>query len=392
ANTLRVYYVPPPWFLDLAGDLGLRLFIDIPWPKHLCFLDRRDSQQAARQTVRSGVSSCRGHPAVLALSVVNEVPAEVARWSGPGRVERFIEELVDEAKQIDPEVLCTFASYPPTEFLHPQNIDFSCFNVYLHHRPSFEEYLARLQTMAGARPLVLGEFGMDSWREGEPAKCEFLSWQIEAAFRAGLAGTVLFSFTDDWWRGGHRIEDWAFGLTDRERVPKKSFRAVQRAYQAAPYFPLAHTPKVSVVVASYNGAGTLRTCLESLGRLNYPDYEVILVDDGSTDHTPQIVEDFPKVKVIRQPNLGLSAARNAGIAAAAGAVIAFTDSDCRADEDWLYYLVDELNRTGFAGVGGHNFLPPEDSPTAAAVMASPGGPAHVMLTDREAEHIPGCNM
>ena len=51
-----------------------------------------------------------------------------------------------------------------------------------------------------------------------------------------------------------------------------------------------------------------------------------------------------------------------------------------------------LMRGDFAGVGGHNFLPPEDSPVAAAVMASPGGPAHVMLTDREAEHIPGCNM
>jgi hypothetical protein len=62
------------------------------------------------------------------------------------------------------------------------------------------------------------------------------------------------------------------------------------------------------------------------------------------------------------------------------------------DEDWLYYLVGDLVRSDFAGIGGHNFLPPEDSPTAAAVMASPGGPAHVMLTDREAEHIPGCNM
>jgi GT2 family glycosyltransferase len=146
------------------------------------------------------------------------------------------------------------------------------------------------------------------------------------------------------------------------------------------------------VVASYNGGATLRTCLESLGRLNYPNYEVILVDDGSTDHTPQIVADFPSVRTIRQSNCGLSAARNTGIAAAQGEIVAFTDSDCRADEDWLFYLVGDLLRSGFAGMGGHNFLPPEDSAVAAAVLVSPGGPAHVMLSDREAEHIPGCNM
>src|SRR5439155_5334834 len=60
--------------------------------------------------------------------------------------------------------------------------------------------------------------------------------------------------------------------------------------------------------------------------------------------------------------------------------------------DWLYYLVNDLLEGPFAGMGGPNLLPPDDSPVAAAVMVSPGGPAHVMLTDRQAEHIPGCNM
>jgi GT2 family glycosyltransferase len=93
-----------------------------------------------------------------------------------------------------------------------------------------------------------------------------------------------------------------------------------------------------------------------------------------------------------EKNFGLSVARNTGIAAATGEIIAFTDSDCRADEDWLYYLVSRLVGGEICAAGGPNLLPPEDSRVAAAVMASPGGPAHVMLTDQEAEHIPGCNM
>jgi glycosyltransferase involved in cell wall biosynthesis len=183
------------------------------------------------------------------------------------------------------------------------------------------------------------------------------------------------------------------GLTTADRQPKESFRVVRKMFRAAPYFPLPRCPKVSVVVASYNGDRTLMACLDSLAKLNYPDYEIILVDDGSTDTTPQIASQHSQVRCFRhETNLGLSVARNTGIAAAAGEIVAFLDADCRADEDWLYYLVGDLLDGEFAGMGGPNLLPPEDSAVAAAVMASPGGPAHVMLDDRQAEHIPGCNM
>lgn len=392
ANTLRVYHPPPMWFLDLAVEHGLRVLIDITWSKHLCFLDSPRLQQEAHQAVSAVVAVNKGHPAVFAYNMANEIPADIVRWSGERRVSSFIESLVDEAKQADPECLCTFASFPPTEFLRPENIDFLCFNVYLHHRKPFENYLARLQMLADSKPLVLGEFGFDSIREGEEHKSEMLAWQIEAAFRAGLAGTVLFSFTDDWVHSGHVIEDWEFGVTTRDRSPKPSFAVVQKAYEQAPRFPPQRQPKVSVVVATYNGARTLKSCLDSLTRLNYPDYEVIVVDDGSTDATREIAQRYEQFHYLRQDNHGLSVARNSGIAASRGEIIAFTDSDCRPDADWLNYLVADLLTYEFQGIGGHNFLPPDDSWVAAAVMASPGGPAHVMLTDRDAEHVPGCNM
>jgi GT2 family glycosyltransferase len=421
ANVLRVYYVPPKWILDLAQQRELKLFVDIPWNKHLCFLDDPAEQEAALEAVRRAVIGCARHPAVFAFSVANEIPADVVRWHGARAIAEFIDELVAEAKALDPDCLCTFANFPPTEFLRPQSLDFACFNVYLHNPQPFANYLSRLQMIADTKPLLLGEFGIDSAREGEARKCDILAWSIEGAFRAGLAGTVVFSYTDDWWRGGLQVADWQMGLTSVDRQPKPSFQAVKEQFAAAPYFPLAERPRVSVVVASYNGERTLKACLESLERLNYPDYEVILVDDGSTDGTAHIVftgvngggeghppanatypmfsdkagglAHFPHLRYVRHAkNAGLSVARNTGIVAATGEIIAFTDSDCRVDEDWLYYLVGGLLSGEFAAMGGPNYLPRDDSPVGAAVMVSPGGPAHVMLNDRQAEHIPGCNM
>jgi len=422
ANLVRIYHVPPHWFLDLAAQYDLLLLIDVPWDKHLVVLDDHERRTAARQAVCHAVLAGAKHPAVFAYSVANEIPSDIVRWSGAARVANFIDELVAEAKRLDPQCLCTFTNFPSTEFLRPQSLDFICFNVYLHQPQSFKSYLARLQLLADARPLVLGEFGVDSLREGEAAKCEMLAWQVELAFRAGLAGTVVFSFTDDWNRGGQQITDWRMGLTTATRERKPSFEVVQKMFRAAPRYPLTRKPKVSVVVASYNADRTLKACLESLRKLHYPDYEIILVDDGSTDATPQLAEQFRKGE-LNSPvtkensdsadsphqlvssattgrfryfrhnrNLGLSVARNTGIAAAEGEIVAFTDADCRADEDWLYYLVADLQDPEFAGMGGPNLLPPEDSAVATAIMVSPGGPAHVMLNDREAEHIPGCNM
>src|SRR5436309_965325 len=100
---------------------------------------------------------------------------------------------------------------------------------------------------------------------------------------------------------------------------------------------------------------------------------------------------IPHFKVIHQPNRGLSTARNAGLRAATGEVIAYTDSDCFADPDWLTLLVRQLERSGAVAVGGPN-LTPEDGRLAACVAAAPGQPMHVLESDQVAEHIPGCNM
>ena len=413
ATVVRVYHAPPPWFLDLAMGLGLRVMVDVAWPSNMLFTAGTGHNRvlaAARRAVRRAAQRCGNHPATFAISVANEVPAEVVRFAGAGEVEAVLDDLMRHGRKFAAGCLFTFANYPSTEYLRPRGADFLTFNVYLHEEQAFRNYLGRLQSLAGELPLVLGEYGIDTIREaGEDEQAKRLEGHLRAAFDEGLAGAIVFGYTDEWVVNGYRIDDWAFGVVrgDRDdagyRRAKPALAAVGRAFADAPHTaqidgrPAWETlPKMSVIVCSYNGAATVETCLASLDRLNYPDYEVIFVDDGSTDRTQEIVRNFKRVRNIRQTNHGLSHARNVGLHEARGEIVVYTDSDCEADEDWLYHLALAMGRTGHVGMGGPNLIPDEGDSDAGvvaeAVGQSPGGPTHVMLDDRTAEHVPGCNM
>lgn len=395
-NLVRIYHVPPRWFLDLCAAAEIRVLITLPWAKHIEFLRDRAARQEIARSVREGVRAHAGHPAIFGYLVGNEVSPTMVRWLGVRRVTEFIEGLIRIGREVDPNVLFSYASYPPTEFLLPQNSDFSCFNVYLHDQRDFERYLLRLQNLSEDRPLILGEFGMDTVRHSQDEQAEMLGWHVESVVNCGLAGTIFFSWTDEWFTGNQEVTDWAFGLVTREREPKKAFFTLREKLgqnnAALPHRALPRTPSVSVIVCSYNGAQTLAACLDSLGRIDYPDFEVILIDDGSTDDTRAIAARYPKIRYVYQTNHGLSHARNHGAAIAQGEIFAYTDSDCMADPEWLYYLVHTLLSGDYAGVGGPNVSPPAQNWVQACVAAAPGGPSHVLLTDTVAEHIPGCNM
>ncbi|HVO95995.1 MAG TPA: glycosyltransferase [Terriglobales bacterium] len=394
-NCFRTFTPPPLWLLDLAVSYGLRAIVGIPWTQHISFLDSTRTQAEIRDRIVRGVTSCNRHPAIFAYLVGNEISPEIVRWYGSKKIRSFLGSLVDCVKRADPSAFVSYANFPSTEYLETEFTDFLAFNVYLHRENDFRRYLSHLHNLAADRPLVLTETGIDSIREGTVFQAETLAWQLRACFETGVAGTVIFSWTDDWYalsNGGFQVDDWAFGLVDRTRRKKPAFFAVKDYYATALPPPLREYPKVSVVVCVYNGERTLHPCLASLRDINYPDYEVIVVNDGSIDATRQIAESFDHIDLINQENQGLSAARNVGIQAARGEIIAFTDADCVADPDWLTHLVARFQSSDFKAVGGPNLSPPDDSFIASCVAVSPGAPAHVLLDDEVAEHIPGCNM
>jgi glycosyltransferase involved in cell wall biosynthesis len=391
-NTVRVFTVPPAWLLDAAHRVGLKVLVGLSWAQHIAFLDGVATRAEIRETVAAGVRDCRRHPGVFGYLVGNEIPPDIVRWHGAEAVRRFVRDLVACVRSEHPEALVSYANFPSTEYLTIDFTDFVCFNVYLHDEAVFCRYIARLHNLAVDKPLVLTEFGVDSLRQGEEGQRRILSWQVRSAFDAGVAGTFVFAWTDEWFTGGHLVEDWAFGLVDQERRPKPSFDEVACQYRSVLPPTLRCYPKVSVVVCAYNAERTMDRCLASLAVLNYPNYEIIVVNDGSRDRTLAIAESHEFCRIISQPNKGLSVARNVGAEAASGEIVAYTDSDCVADPDWLSYLVAKMEANNLAACGGPNFPPPEDTLVPAVVAVAPGGPTHVLISDEVAEHIAGCNM
>jgi GT2 family glycosyltransferase len=390
-NAVRVYEPPPIWFLDMALEFGMRVMVGLAWEQHVAFLDDPRRVRAIVEKVGQQVSSCQAHPAVLCYSIGNEIAASIVRWHGKRPVESFLERLYWEAKRHDPGGLFTYVNYPSTEYLQLPFLDVAAFNVFLEKEATYESYLARLQNLCGDRPLLITEVGLDSRRNGMAAQAQALSWQIRHAFATGAAGMFVFSWTDEWHRGGLEVSDWDFGLVDRARQPKPALTAVSEEFAVSPFDRDEPWPKISVVVCTHNGQETLPECLSRLAASAYPDFETIVICDGSSDRSALLAAEHG-VLVVETAHLGLSHARNTGIALAKGEIVAFLDDDAYPDSDWLHYIAAGFLDRSYAAVGGPNIPPEQGSMVADCVAAAPGGPIHVLVSDREAEHVPGCNM
>ncbi len=97
-------------------------------------------------------------------------------------------------------------------------------------------------------------------------------------------------------------------------------------------------PLVSIVITTYNSADFLPVAIESAIKQSYPFFEIIIIDDGSTDNTKCVIKSYPSVKYFYQKNQGLSAARNTGILKSNGEYLVFLDAD-----DWLENDALEMN-------------------------------------------------
>ncbi|MBL8139604.1 MAG: glycosyltransferase [Acidobacteria bacterium] len=158
-------------------------------------------------------------------------------------------------------------------------------------------------------------------------------------------------------------------------------------------------PGVSLIIAARNAAPTLTACLASLRALDYPDTEIIVVDDGSTDDTIAVASGAG-VRIIRADGRGPSFARNLGVRECSNEIVAFTDADCVVPRHWLKTLVDALRTSEAGAVGGpqRNVFPAgatDDARDLDAFFALASVIAEYTRGDdtaRDVDHNASCNV
>src|SRR5579863_8509347 len=346
----------------IAAQSGLQFFVEFTVTANELLSDSNFRALSSRLLHLATI--LRGYPSLMGYLIDCQVEPDDLRHRGVENLRKRLGRLIAAVRQVDAERMIAVKHRPATLALSSLDEDLIYAELPALGPAELSANVVQLHNLAEARPVVL-EFGHGlpgQNRQGELIAC---------AFGLGAAGVVVPATT-----GPAASLDWS-GL---------------RALSSAESQPFVAPPMVSVVICAYNADRTMRACLESLRAIDYPNFEVVIVDDGSRDRTAEISAEFPEFRLIRQPNKGLSVARNVGMQAARGELIAYTDSDCVVDPHWLSLMVGAIVRSGFDCCGGPNYAPHEEGWVEAATAASPGAPCHVLTDDDRAEHLAGCNM
>jgi glycosyltransferase involved in cell wall biosynthesis len=159
------------------------------------------------------------------------------------------------------------------------------------------------------------------------------------------------------------------GEAVRSVIPLLSFRAPNR-------MQATQSRGTTVVIPVYNGERYLAEALASIADQTHGASEIVVVDDGSTDGTPEIVRSHRDVSYVRQQNAGVAAALNHGIRVANGAFIAFLSADDIWKDDKLALQHDALQNAPNCLIFGHmlHFISPELEPNVAKALVCPAGP------------------
>jgi O-antigen biosynthesis protein len=355
--------------ISIAAATGLHTLIEVPVSAER-LLDRA-GLKALRSELQAWARRFVGRPGLIGFLLSPAISADWLRMAGVGRVQSALAALVRYLKRHSGDGLVAVCHQPATRALAALDEDFLYSSVSGFSGHELANYIVGLHNIAESRPVVV---------ELE-AGCGDQDERVGCAFAAGVAGVVAPSFAPP-----PRSDSLAMIAIEPDEV--LPFVALNGNCPPA----LRKPPMVSVVICAYNAERTMEACLKSLRELDYPNYEVVVVDDGSRDQTAEIAACFPEFRLIRQSNKGLSVARNVGMQAALGEIVAYTDSDCVVDPHWLTLMVGAMTAKGFDGCGGPNYAPHEDSRVAACVAGSPGAPCHVLTAEDRAEHLAGCNM
>lgn len=285
--------------------------------------------------------------------------------AGARGVSRLVDELAIGLHGEDPGLLVGWQTSWPVDGGCPAEVDFLM--VDCEHMSSAELGAAIMgsHSEVGDRPLVLANVSV----HGGVASLRSV---IDTALSCGAAGTIALQPPSPQPDG----PDSEIASTNRRTIGDLD----------------VDWPSISVVINAYNAAATIDECLSHCERLDYPQLEIIVVDDGSSDATAEIVSTHKGARLVTISHEGLSAGRNVGYAAARGELIAYLDADAYPSPQWPWYLALAAMGEHVGGSGGPNVPPSHDPASARVVARCPGGPVPELVDPDLAQHVPGCNM
>jgi glycosyltransferase involved in cell wall biosynthesis len=383
-NTLILTAEQAESVLGVAGQAGLHALVEIG-------IERRDlvSREAARVAiarVAQTVSVLRGYPGLIGFvidgpfdEVTVEPPALEALRVGLAALARTIHEshhgneLIALARHLkSPATAAGDDGDDQVSEILSRAIreDFTYIKAARSEPTDLGDAIFAMHRLAAGRPLVI-EFG------------EELSGQVETvahAFGLGAAGVVARAMRPAASPGWQKVGTLSAG----ELLP----------FADLPGSPQA-VPMVSVVVIARDDERTITACLESIAQLNYPDYEVIVVDDGSRDRTAALagsVDGAGRIRIIRERHAGMGAALNAGMRAARGHFVAFTRADCVVDEDWVGLSLRVITAGRVDACTGTIYWPAAGDGIAARAIASMTRRDSIDANDRRATLLNDRNM
>ena len=178
--------------------------------------------------VRDAVRACAGHPAVLGYALGNEIPAPIVRWHGAARVEDFLQRLYSRGEGRGSRRARHLRQLPVDRVPRAAVPRLRRFNVYLEE-PETACALSRTAPEPRRRPAAGdgGDRARQPAQRRSTARPRRSPGRSATAFAAGCAGAFVFAWTDEWHRGGVEIDDWDFGLVDRQRRAKPALGAVR---------------------------------------------------------------------------------------------------------------------------------------------------------------------
>jgi GT2 family glycosyltransferase len=349
--------------LSLASPAGLCAMVEVA-------IDSSDFDSpvhilATTDRIAKAVRDLRGYPALIGFLIdcsfdvdSNETPASAKHT--PNAVRSALDAVLRTVRETDSRFLIAlkqrfdYSMVPqptvpqPAVALTDEDLTFA--SLAKIDAANVSPIIYALHEIADARPLVI-EFG-----EELPGQDEV----VARAFGCGAAGVAAPAMRRAVSSERQNIRMLSVG----ELLP---FANLEGSSVPLP----ASTPMVSVVVTVRDDERTIAACLESISRLQYPNYEVIVIDDASRDRSVEIAAAAPGVRLMRQSSrAGLGTIRNAALGVARGNLIAFTRADCAVDADWLTLAVRAITEDACDAVSGPIFPSQAERGVAAHVLAA----------------------